>query len=138
MDFSKYISTAHSTYSESSPLITDLLITKGRIKGGWLYFPSGPAGTLHLKVLRAGHQILPATPEEDLALNDIVVPLFINQDINDVPLSLQLYTWNTSTTLAHALTICFFLDPWEPPRPQMSWIRRILSSPDKEDLSITE
>jgi len=131
MDFAKYISTAHSTYTEATPLITDLLITKGRLKGGWLYFPSGPAGLLHVKVLRGGHQVLPATPEEDIALDDCMVPLFLDLDVAYPPLLLQIYTWNLSTSAAHALTICFFLDPYKPPRDP--WYRRFFQQPEEID-----
>ena len=116
MDFSKYILTAHSVYSESSPLRTTLILTSGLIVGGWLYFPSGPAAKLHVKVLRGLHQIYPSSAGENISLDDCVVPINVNLDLSEIPRSLDILTWNDSTSEDHALTICFFLDPYAPPR----------------------
>ncbi len=110
MDFLAYISTPKNT-PESSPKLTTLQLTKGRLTGGFLYFPSGPAGTLHFLARQAGHQILPFSPGENFRLDDCVVPFSMGIPLSEPPFEITLVTWNDSNNHAHALTCCFFLDP---------------------------
>ena len=125
MDFTKYISTAHSTYTESSPLITTLKITKGRIVGGWIRFPSGSAGTLHIKVMRGVHQVFPSTPGENYNGDLVRYPLYGNHDVFEPPTSLQIHTWNDSTTYDHALIFCAFVDVFKDPREHKDFFARL-------------
>ena len=110
MDFSKYISTPKDT-TEANPLVTSLKLTKGRLTGGFLYFPKGPAGTLHFLARIGIHQILPFNTGENYRLNDAVINFFLCIDLDDPPYTLDLVTWNDSTQYSHALTIGFSLDP---------------------------
>lgn len=110
MDFSKYIETPANT-QEAAPLITRLKLTKGRLTGGFLYFPYGPAGTLHFLTRIGIHQILPFNTGENFRLDDAVVNFSLGINLTSPPYSLDLVTWNDSTTYAHALTVCFYLDP---------------------------
>lgn len=126
MDFVRKITTAHTIFSADNPKKTTLQITKGRLVGGVIYFPPGPAGTLHVVVLNGIHQIIPANQGRDYALNDCVIPLYINLEIDQPPLTLDILTWNDSTTYDHELTLCLFLDPFSDPRERKSWISRIL------------
>lgn len=125
MDFTKYISTDHSTYTESSPLITPLKIIKGRIVGGWIRFPYGSAGTLHITVLRGLQQIFPSTPDEDYNGDNVIYPLFGNLDISGPPAELSIHTWNLSTSNAHALIFCVFLDVFKDPRERKDFFARL-------------
>ena len=126
MDYAVYITTAHSTYTEASPKVTTIKLTKGLITGGFIYFPSGPAANLHLKVRRGIHQVIPANPGQNLALDDCVVPLFPNIEIDEPPFNLDFLTWNDSTTYDHALTICLFLDDMAELGKNRSWLSKIL------------
>ena len=110
MDFVQYISTPANT-TEAAPLITRLKLTKGRLTGGFIYFPYGPAGTLHILARIGIHQILPFNTGQNYRLDDAVIPLHLRIDLSHPPYEIELVTWNDSTTFAHALTICFFLDP---------------------------
>lgn len=110
MDFLAYISTPKNT-PESSPKITTLQLTKGRLIGGFLFFPSGPSGVLHFLARIAGHQILPFSPGENYRLDDCVVPFSIGIDLLEPPFQITLVTWNDSNNHAHVLTCCFFLNP---------------------------
>ena len=126
MDYLLKIDTAHSTYTESAPLVSRLKLTKGRLVGGWLYFPAGPAGTLNLQVKLGLHQILPFTVGESYALNGCVIPLNIDLDILQHPLSLDILTWNTSITYEHTCSLCLFLDPVVPPRSKQGWWTKLV------------
>jgi len=130
MDYLRHITTEHSTYTEAAPKQTVMLITKGRIVGGWLFFPSGPAGTLHVVVRRGIHQVFPVDPGNSYALDDCVIPLFGGVEITQPPLQLEIITWNTSTTYNHTLTLCLFLDPFSDPRTRKNWLSRILGKND--------
>lgn len=125
MDFLKCITTAHSTYSEGSPLTTSLKLTRGRLCGGWLYFPAGPAGLLHLRGLLGGYQLIPATPGQSYALNDCVVPLHLDHPLSQPPFELRILTWNYSTKYSHTCTLCVFLDPFPTPEARRGFFARL-------------
>jgi len=110
MDFLKYISTPANT-KETAPLSTILRLTKGRLTGGFIYFPTGPAGLLHFKAQIGVHQIVPFNTGEDYSLDGCLAPFHIKIDLLQPPFYVECITWNESTTYDHALTVCFFLDP---------------------------
>jgi len=119
MDFLKYISTPANTL-ESDPLVSALKLTSGHLSGGFIYFPTGPAGMLHFRAQIGVHQIIPFNTGENYRMNGCVVPFHLEIDILQPPFYVDCITWNDSTTHAHALTVCFFLNP--------------LTSPNKFDL----
>ena len=111
MDYVKKIDTPAATYTELDPLVTVLELTAGKLTGGWIYFPSGPAGKLHVSVWRGSHQLAPANPEADYALDDTRVPLHLNYLLDTPPYQVEIKTWNESTTYEHTCTVCIFLEP---------------------------
>lgn len=106
MDFIKYISTP-AGQSESEPLVTTLKLTRGRLVGGNVYFPYGPAGTLHFLAKIGIHQILPFNSGESLRMDDCVFPFKLGIDLSEPPYVIDLITWNDSTENDHALTVSF-------------------------------
>ncbi len=129
MDFSSYISTPKNT-AEASPKITPLALTRGRLTGGFLYFPSGPAGLLHFLARRGGHQFLPFSPGENYRLDDCVVPLSLGIDILEPPFSIDIVTWNDSNNHAHVLTVCFFLKPTHRKKHLITTIKNAFAGTD--------
>lgn len=129
MDFSAYISTPKNT-TGASPKVTTIHLTRGRLEGGFLFFPSGPAGTLHLVAKIAGHQILPFTPGQDFRLDDCVIPLSLGIDMLEPPFYIDVITWNDSSTYSHALTICFFLSPSTKKRFIVDTVKNLFSATD--------
>lgn len=110
MDFAAYISTPANTL-EADPLVTSIKLTRGRLTGGFLYFPSGPSGTLHV-IARIGiHQLAPFNTGQNFCLDDCVIPLSLGIDILEPPFEVDVLTWNTSTLYSHACTISFALEP---------------------------
>jgi len=110
MDIIQYISTPANT-PESDPLLTTIKLTKGRLAGGSLYFPYGPAGTLHFLARIGIHQIIPFNTGQNYRLDDAVMPLSLGFDLTEPPFELQCVTWNDSTDNPHALSIALFIDP---------------------------
>lgn len=108
MDFAKYISTPKET-PETAPLNTEIKLTRGKIWGGFVYFPYGPAGVLHLQIYKGSEQIAPANRGDSYNLDDAVIPLSLDFDLDEPPYVLTVRTWNTSTTYDHALNIALFL-----------------------------
>jgi hypothetical protein len=110
MDILQYISTPKNT-TEADPLVTTIKLTKGRLTGGSLFFPSGPAGKLHFIARIGVHQIIPFNTGQNLRLDDCVVPLSLGFDLLEPPYDLDCETWNDSTLYDHALTLVLNIDP---------------------------
>ena len=110
MDIVQYISTPANT-TETAPLVTTVKLTKGRLTGGSVYFPSGPAGKLHFLARIGIHQIIPFNTGQNFRLDDCLVPLCLGFDLNEPPFELLCVTWNDSTLYAHALTVSLHLEP---------------------------
>ena len=127
MDFSSHIVTPKNT-SSASPLITNIHLTKGRLTGGFLFFPPGPAGTLHIIAKISGHQILPFTAGENYHLDDCVIPFSIGIDLLEPPFLIDCITWNDSTLYSHLLNICFFVRPPKPKRFKFDKVANLFSS----------
>lgn len=121
MDITQYISTPKNTPS-SDPLRTDIKLTKGRLIGGALYFPSGPAGKLHFIALVGIAQVIPFNTGQNIALDDCVIPLSLGFDLNEEPYILTCNTWNESTLYDHALTLVLHLDPDKVETPDLQTI----------------
>ena len=127
MDYITYISTPANT-SESAPMITTLTLSKGRLTGGFLYFPRGPSGYLHFIALVGVHQILPYNAGQSYRLNGCVVPLHLDIDFFTPPFLIDLVTWNDSATYAHVMTVGIFLDPHAKPRRGKSIINSAVNA----------
>jgi len=110
MDILQYISTPANT-TEASPLVTKIKLTRGRLTGGSLYFPSGPAGKLHFLARVGVHQIIPFNTGQNIRLDDAVLPLSLGIDLLEPPYELDCETWNDSTLYAHVLTLVLHLEP---------------------------
>ena len=110
MDFVYKIDTP-ITASAADPKITVVKLTRGRLVGGFLYFPSGPAGTLHFLIRVGVHQLLPFNVGQSFAVDDCVIPIHCGIDLFEPPFEINLVTWNTSTLYTHTLTVGLFLDP---------------------------
>ena len=120
MDFVYKIDTPANTYTAENPLITVARLTRGRLAGGFVYFPSGPAGNLHFCARMAVHQILPFGPGQSYALDDCVIPIYFAIDFPEPPYEIDLVTWNTSTLYSHSLTVGIFLEPLNKRKWQLS------------------
>jgi hypothetical protein len=110
MDILQYISTPANT-TEASPLVTKIKLTRGRLTGGSLYFPSGPAGKLHFLARIGVHQIIPFNASQNVRLDDAVLPLSLGIDLLEPPFELDCETWNDSTLYAHVLTLVLHIEP---------------------------
>ena len=108
MDYQVYISTPKETPA-SVPLKTEIHLTQGKLFGGWVYFPYGPAGVLHLQLFRGDSQIAPTNQGASYNLDDAVIPLSLDIELEEPPYLLTAKTWNTSTTYDHALSLALFL-----------------------------
>jgi hypothetical protein len=110
MDVLQYISTPKNTL-ETDPLQTTIKLTRGRLTGGSIYFPSGPAGKLHFIARIGVHQIIPFNAGQNIRLDDAVLPLSLGIDLLEPPYEIICETWNDSTQYDHALTLVLHIDP---------------------------
>ncbi len=110
MDFVQFISTPKNT-TEAEPLITSITLTRGRLSGGSVYFPPGPAGKLHFLARIGIHQIIPFNTGQNIRLDNCIISLSVGIDLEEPPYRIELVTWNDSTEYDHALTLCLNLQP---------------------------
>ena len=129
MDFSAHISTPKNT-TVAAPKISTIHLTRGRLTGGFLFFPPGPAGTLHLIAQISNHQVLPFTPGEDYHLDDCVIPFSLGIDLLEPPFLINCYTWNESTQWPHLLNICFFVSPSKKKRFNLNKVTNLFAATD--------
>lgn len=127
MDYVCYISTPANT-PETSPIKTTLKLSKGRLVGGFLYFPRGPSGYLHFEAYIASWKILPFNRDQTYRLNGCVVPLYLNIDFFEPPFEIDFFTWNDSETYAHVMTVGIFLDPYASPRKSKNFVANVVNS----------
>lgn len=127
MDYVCYIDTPAGT-PETDPLKTRLYLSKGRLVGGFLYFPRGPSAYLHFVAKVGTHQILPYNIDQNYRLNGCVVPLYLNIDLFDPPYIIDCFTWNDSGTYHHVMTAGFFLDPWQKRRTPKSIVGSLFNA----------
>jgi len=88
-----------------------MTLTAGRLVGGFLFFPRGPAGLLHFIAKIGEHQILPYNTGQNYRLNGCVIDFHLGLDFFLPPYIIDCFTWNDSTTLPHVCTVVFFLEP---------------------------
>jgi hypothetical protein len=110
MDILQYISTPANTL-ESDPLQTTIKLTRGRLAGGSIYFPSGPAGKLHFIARIGVHQIIPFNTGQNFRLNNSTMPLSLGIDLLEPPFEIICETWNDSTLYDHVLTLVLHIEP---------------------------
>jgi len=110
VDFIRYISTPLGT-AEADPTITTIKLTRGRLSGGFVFFPSGPAGNLHFQARIGAHQLIPFNKAESYHMDDCMVPLHLDIDLLTPPYIIDCLTWNTSILYDHAMTVGFYLTP---------------------------
>lgn len=110
MDILQYISTPKNTL-EADPLQTPIKLTRGRLTGGSIYFPSGPAGRLHFIARIGVHQIVPFNTGQNIRLDDATLPLSLGIDLLEPPYEIICETWNDSTLYDHALTLVLHIEP---------------------------
>jgi len=127
VDYITYISTP-ITATEDAPLVTTLTLSKGRLTGGFLFFPRGPSGYLHFIARIGVHQILPFNVNQSYRLNGCVVPLHLDIDFFTPPFLIDLVTWNDSTEYDHVMTVGIFLDPWKKPRIKKGLVSNVVNS----------
>lgn len=108
MDFSEYIITPKNTASGAG-LETKLILTRGVLNGGFIYFPTGPAGLLHVQIFHGDMQLAPANSGASFNLDNAVIPIGIFFTLDVPPYQVIIKTWNESTLYDHACTVALWL-----------------------------
>ena len=104
MNYAVEISTPMNTL-QSAAVKTDLRLTEGFLRGGWIYFPAGPAGLLHCQIYHESVQIVPANRGGSLNLADVLAPVDLHLQLKYPPYLVTVLTWNLSTLYDHVLTV---------------------------------
>jgi hypothetical protein len=91
--------------SEGNAIATDMAITKGLI---WLIefeFPSGCAGLVHVQIFDGAYQMFPATYNQSLRGDGIVVKYDDLYMKLNPPYTLRIKTWNDDDTFQHTIQV---------------------------------
>ena len=127
MDYVCYIETPANT-QEAAPVKTTLKLSRGRLTGGFLYFPRGPSGYLHFKAFVGTWQILPFNKDHSYRLNGCTIPLYLNIDFFEPPYLIDFITWNDSEDYDHVMSAGIFLDPYANPRKSKGFVGNVVNS----------
>lgn len=98
------ISTPANT-TQISPQRTDVKLTRGVIHRIRIRFPPGSAGKLHAYISRGLNTIWPTNPEANFIGDNEIIDFMEDYEVPSRPTILEIYTWNESTTKAHAIII---------------------------------
>lgn len=104
--------------TKASPKKTILPLTKGIVHQLDVVFPPGCAGTLHVIIRDALHQVWPTNPDENFAADGQVITFKEHYDLEEEPYELQAYTWLEDASHPHSCIIRLgilprrILTPW--------------------------
>jgi len=107
------ISTPANT-ARTAPVETTLELTPGVIHKLDILFPPGPAGLLHMVIMRELTQLWPSNPDGNFASDDEVISYPEYYDLLEAPHELQAVTWNEDDTYDHIVHVRFgILESWQ-------------------------
>ena len=87
-----------------------MALSYGTLRNAWVHFPPGCRGTVSLAVFHRLQQVIPATPGESLALDDVLYGFPVGYPIDSLPYTLQLRGWSPDAAFAHTLTVYLDVD----------------------------
>jgi hypothetical protein len=91
--------------TQQNPDRQKLKITKGVIKGWYIFFPDETADVLHLQIRYHGHQILPINDTENLYGGGCLFDIEENVAVDKAPYELDIYSWNDDDSYPHEYNI---------------------------------
>lgn len=110
--------TTTTDYTKASPKKTILPLTKGSVHQLDVVFPPGCAGTLHVIVRDALHQVWPTNPDQSFAADGTTISFKESLDLDFEPFELQVYTWLENATYQHTCIVrvgilpFWVMNPW--------------------------
>ena len=124
MNYAFEISTPANT-PKSAPQVTRRRISAGRIRQFTVFFPSGSAGLLHMRIRHGSHPLLPYNLESDLIGDNIKYELPEDILIDRQTWQVTIETWNTDDFFPHTVfVIISVLEEVSPP----SWVVTLMKN----------
>jgi len=93
--------------------ITRLQVAQGMIVSLMVGMAPGCAGLCHVQIRDKGWQIVPWTPDADLAWDDFVFEFPNRYALETEPFELVILTWNLDDTYAHTVFVGVNIDEGE-------------------------
>jgi len=103
--------------TKASPLKTILPLTRGTVHQLDVVFPPGCAGTLHVIVRDALHQVWPTNPDQSFASDNDKISFKESLDLDFEPFELQVYTWLEDAAHSHTCIVRVGILPFEVMNP---------------------
>jgi len=95
--------------SDSSPLVTNIKVTRGVLYRFEVYFPPGPSGLVGVQVRVADHQLYPVQREEWFIGDNVTIAFDDIYEMANENSLLTLRTYNTDTLYDHIVQVRFGL-----------------------------
>ena len=97
----------------STPQETRVLLTRGKLKRIYVFFPPGPATLAHVVVRHNLHQLVPANFDGTLNYDDTTIISELDYELVDPPYEIRLLGWSPLTLYSHTITVSFDVFPVE-------------------------
>ena len=95
----------------SDPAEALATLTRGKLRRIRVFFPPGPATTVHVAVRHNLHQLVPANYDGTLNYDDISIVTELDYDLIDPPYQLRMIGWSPDAIYQHRITFGFDLEP---------------------------
>ena len=89
------------------------LVSPGRVDRVMVIFPTGCVALVHVRILRATHQLWPSNLDEAFASESEFLDFVENYPLNDPPFEFILSGWNDDDTYSHTITVRFNIRSFE-------------------------
>lgn len=93
-----------------NPTVQDMALSYGNLRNAWFHFPPGCRGSVSLAVFHRLQQIIPATPGQVLALDDVLFGFPVGYAIDSLPYVVQLRGWSPDASFGHTVTVYLDVD----------------------------
>lgn len=94
--------------SKLVPATTTVKMTNGKITKMMVGFPYGCSALVHVQSFYQNLQIMPFSPEEDIAWDDYIFPFVFDFPIDSMPYEILLSGWSEDDFFDH--TISFWIE----------------------------
>ena len=114
------------------PAEKELILTKGVIASGQLYFPPGCHGLVHIIIADGRGQLYPANAEDTYHFDNYIVPLVGRYALDTTPYKLFLRGWSPGTNYDHTIQLSLAvlpeeeISPWRILRDFMNILKRLM------------
>jgi hypothetical protein len=107
--FYEFTLTIPANTPATAPVYDVVQLSPGTVSRVEIQFPRGCVGLVHVKVLRALHQVWPTNPDGNISSENANLSWSDDYDLSEPPYELTLVGYNLDDTFPHTITFRFQL-----------------------------